>query len=433
MKIDKLINKIKRNKIYAINGTGLMVAFAAEVLYAKIFGTDVFGSFVLVKTVLIMITSVCGLGVIASAPRYIAIYIGENRPDKVRGFIHFYYKFFIAVIIGTMIVTMLIAMLSSSVFKNFENINLYLYVSILTVPSMLLLRLSASVLKGFGKNELQTFFQTFLLNFTLVTVLFICWFIQPTAMSIIIGYSISYLITAAVSCFFLISEVRKYLHGSTGSVSVDKKELFIHSFPMLVTAFANKFLRKADIIVIGMLFDEKHVAVYRLALALLEGFKKISQPINDIALYIMSIEKGQKKNPYSSYVDTLKKNFLMLAPFYIAAVVFSSQIEGYAGGKYIGLAKIIVVLTPGFLAFITIGPAGQFFNVAGANFKRMFIVIIFGTINIISLYLFGYFWGFDFIPYVTTINMILFSLCIHIIIKNIARTFNETIEPQNSI
>lgn len=140
-------------------------------------------------------------------------------------------------------------------------------IGIILVPFMVLLRLNAAILRGFEKSTLSVLYETGLreiLFFCALAGLFLGGYLlqdAERALLVLIGALSVSVLFSFVQCGSLISAKAQ----ERTATKEDYKSWLKTSFPMMMIIFAQRFLRRADILFLGIMTQPALVGAYAIA------------------------------------------------------------------------------------------------------------------------------------------------------------------------
>ena len=244
-------------------GTGF--AFLSQLLLARFLSVEEYGvySFIFSLSLLLSVISLFGLqnGLVRLIPT-----LQNNSEDapKIRRLIGFSraLTFVLACLFGAAVYGVLY--LSGIAAKYPEET---LMIGALLVPLMVLLRLNAAILRGFEKPSLSLLYETTLreaLMFIVLAALFLM--AQPlasgaTALTILICVLALSVAVSFAQCAYSL----KYQSTSRRVSRDDYKSWLKTSLPMMFIIFAQRFLRRADVLFLGLIVSPALVGAYAIA------------------------------------------------------------------------------------------------------------------------------------------------------------------------
>lgn len=395
---------------FGVLGIGTVCAFVTHLILAKTLSVNEYGiyNFIISLSLIIGIFSLFGFQ--NSIVKLIPVFRVENDQSKdVRHLIKFatIFTFTLSVLIGLSVYSILY-------FSNMaEQYPLSaLMIGFLLTPFMVFLRLQSAILRGFNKTVFSIFYET-----TAREIIFLCLVLSAVFLGIYFSAAIEILLLFFAVIFML--SIVSYLHvrrhisdenkPAADVKKTDKKAWLNLSFPMMLVIFAQRLMRRSDIILIGLILNPAMVGVYAIA----AQFSEVSAMSQKVVQSVFSSRAA------SLYAENKTTNLKQL---YIQNLVFSSVATGvlclcilisfpyvlaFLGAEFDGAFKALFILIIGHFLMVCVGPAAALLSMTGYEKTIMWITFCAAAGNIILNIPMIYLHGIEGAALVTALCMVL--------------------------
>jgi len=272
-------------------------------------------------------------------------------------------------------------------------------IGVVTSLLMVFMRLHAAFLRGLSRPVLSVFFETSLREILLVSGIVI---------ALLIGFEIEtgvqalliLIVALGISSFFawIMSVVEIKKRKITGSSYVDKeqkKEWLQLSFPMMLTIFAQRLLRRSDIIMLGFMTSPAIVGAYAIAAQFAEG-----STIGQKAIYAIFSPKvatlhdeGKKLELKKFYSKIQWLSVLSTGAICLMIGLLTPFILGFFGSEFEVAYRSILILLMGQFLNICFGPVALLMLMTGREKQAMVATFIAAIANLalnpIAIYFYG--------------------------------------------
>ncbi len=371
---------------------GVGCAFLTHMILAKILNAAEYGVFSFVYSISLLLSVISLFGFQNSVVRLIPNY--QSHFDKIKGLIKFsrVFTFFVAIL------SALICFACLQFFGLDEKYPIEaLYLSFLITPLMVSMRLHAAFMRGFEKSMLSVLYETSLREVLLLSAIGISFLIGHKISS---GFDALILLTISL---FLVSIVawwntRFTLHQKTSSSdrpSFEVQEWITISLPMMFTIFAQRLLRRSDIIILGAMVTPALVGAY----AIVTQFSDVSA-IGQKGVFAVfsaraaSLYKSQDITALRTlYCKMQLYGVLSAAALCLCIGLIAPYLLDFFGEEYRVAYYALIILLVGQFINVCFGPIGILMIMTQYErviMKFTFIVAIGNIIlNPIAIYFYG--------------------------------------------
>ena len=336
---------------------GVACAFLSHLVLAKLLSAEEYGVFSFIASLSLLISVFALFGFQNSVVRLI------NQPGTgVKSLIRFARKF--TILGGLLGGGLIFAVLHFSGIAPQYPIESLIIGAILT-PLMVSARLHAAFLRGFEKSNLSVLYETTLREILLLAFIACAFLISSEFEN---AFHALFLLTLALSVSAGFSWFHTHKHMQDYSASHDTlptpKEWLHVSFPMMLTIFAQRFMRRSDIIILGLMVQPALVGAYAIA-AQFSDVSSIGQK------GIFSIFSPRAASLYA------EKKHSDIKPLYKKMQVYGLLSAG-------ALSVIIAFATPSVMAFF-----GEGYNAGYSALLILlvgqFITVCYGPVGILMI------------------------------------------------
>ncbi len=356
---------------------GMGFGFFVQIALAKMLSVEQYGvySFIFSLSLVLGIFSLFGFQ--NSAVRILPKYLNENKDTaKISSFIKFSRKFtlLLASISGFLVFGIL--SFTSIVDKYSEEA---LWVGALIVPITVFLRLNSGFLRGLHHSSLSVFFETtfrefLLLSFIILAVLL--GFQLELGVQALILLTISLIVAGGISWATLCRFIRR---DKSKADKKDYKNWLNISFPMMLVIFAQRLMRRSDLIILGLMMQPMMVGAYAIA-AQFSEVGSISQKVvqsvfssRASSLYTKGDHSGLKK----LYIQNLAFSVFSTAIICLSIMFVMPYVLEFLGDGFEGAYDALLILLVGQFVMVCTGPSAAL--LAMTKYERTVMWITFAA------------------------------------------------------
>ncbi len=263
----------------------IILVMLFELLCARYLGPEKYGTYTLLFTIIVIISTIPTLGLIQSTRRFIALYYDHNEHRYVKGIVRLcnYWTIFSGVLL-TCIVYLLITFIDTSAYSNEELIAL-LPLMLLIIPFYAHRRLAISVFSGFKNTVYKVILEDLAEPVIKILAISIVMMIGGSLTDLTYVTIIGYMLLGVISLTLVARSLKKVVQASV-DISMPWKVFIGFSGAMVVTELVELILTWLDIIMLGMLSSDYQVGLFRaatqpamLASVILTSFAFIYMPL----------------------------------------------------------------------------------------------------------------------------------------------------------
>lgn len=398
---------------------GLGCAFITHMILAKVLSADEYGVFSFIFSLSLIVSVFSLFGFQNAGVKIIANFSGDNKDKNyTHGFVNFTRGF-------TLILSVCAAGATYGILYSFGFMDKYPFEAIILgvflTPLMVCMRLHAAFLRGFHKSTSSVIYETTLRE---VLVLFLL------LMSLGLGLKLQSGIQALwifIGALFIVS-ICSWLHAarllkttaSHNELQPEQLKGWIKlSFPMMLTIFAQRFLRRSDVIILGLMTSPALVGAYAIAAQFSEvgsiGQKGIFAIFSPRAATLFDQKKGEElKSLYRKM--TLYGIFTAGAMCSVIGACAPYVLSFFGEGFEAGYTALLILLVGQFLN-VCFGPVGVLMIMTEHERSAMKFTLMAAGGNLICNPIAIYFLGLEGAAATTTFFLLLRALLSYIEVK----------------
>jgi O-antigen/teichoic acid export membrane protein len=351
--------------------------YSTSVVLTRILGADVFGLFLLGRTMVTVAGLICKFGMGYGAVRQIAFYTARNDENNVQQAIRL--ALLVPGIISIITAILLFwagDFISIAVFQK-PGLALPLKYLVFTIPVITILHILLDVVRGFKKINLRVAVENYVLPLTNLLMISIFY---------LLGYRLegaigAFIAANAVSLTILIFLNRKRIKKTGPAPFLKKKaalEFFKFSFPLtFVNIFAELKIR-IDVLFLGLLSTAANTGIFFIALRLANLLAIPWQAANMVFAPMVSgyYARGEIEKIEYNYKNITKMMFMFSMFFWGFLLVFSRELLSIFGTEFEQGSGVVVPVCMGQLVKTSVGNAGPMLAMIGKSSLNLFIMII---------------------------------------------------------
>ncbi|ASJ05568.1 hypothetical protein A3L01_09410 [Thermococcus barossii] len=370
--VNRALQKIARGTGIVFLGTVVSMAlgFFTRALIARSLDRTQYGVFSLTLTILNIGLTLALLGLANGLPRELSRYKKEE-PEKVPELVS---TAFILVAAGSSLTAAVIVLAAPSLSPIFNETLLppTLRIAAFSLPFWALSMVLVSVSRGFGRVREKFYYQNIVipLIFLILTVLAV--FMELGLSGIFFAYVFSQIAGFLILMFETFR--LRFLPGRLVFRPELAKELFLFSFPLMLTGILGYIMNWTDTLMLGYYLNSDIVGLYNAAapIARLLPIFLNSAGFLYIPIATAFFARAQLKEMKRIYQIMTRWIFLLTFPLFLFMFVFPEvTITTFFGAKYAGAATALQILAAGFMFHTLLGLNGMSLTVIGETHANL--------------------------------------------------------------
>ena len=362
-------------------GTGKMAdiffRYSTSVVLTRILGAEVFGIFVLGRTVAAVTGLMAKVGMGYGVVRQIAFYAAKNEKDNVQQ----------AIRLALLVPAVISIITTILLFRAGDYISIYLFkkttlaqplkLLVFSIPIITLLHILLDVLRGFKKINLRVVVENYFLplaNLLAISIFFLLGYRLEGAIS-------AFILSNVVSLIFLIFLNRKRIKITGPGPFFKKKaalEFFKFSFPLTFVNVFTVLRSRLDVLFLGFLSTASNVGIFFIALRLANLMSIPWQALNMIFAPMVSgyFAREEIKKIEYNYKNITKLIFLFSMFFWGFLLIFSRELLSIFGSEFKKGVAVVILICFGQVVKALVGHAGPMLAMVGKPSLNLLITVI---------------------------------------------------------
>jgi len=245
-----------------ILGKGLF--FVTQIVIVRLFGTEVFGLYVLGITVAKMIEIVSRFGLDFGSMRFVSIYYKDDAA-RTKGIIlsSIGISFIGSIVIGVLLY--LSAGFISETFFYKPELKEVIRAFSICIPFVSTTFVVASTTQGFHTTKYAVYIREIFQPAINILFILIFYFTSLRLMGAIFAFAISYFFTFILSLYFLYKIYLNSIIEKPTSAIFEVRNILMYSIPLMFVSILNYIPSWTDILILGHFVSSKDISVYRVA------------------------------------------------------------------------------------------------------------------------------------------------------------------------
>ncbi|MCK5043466.1 flippase [Candidatus Pacearchaeota archaeon] len=387
--LDKFLKLIAKSSVIVFVSLILskIFTYAYRIIIARSFGPEVYGLFSLAIMILGWFIAFSSLGLSEGLLRYVALYRGEKKTNKIRFILKTSITIiFFSTIISAIILFLLSEFISINLFHN-PSLIIFLKIFSILIPLGVFSNIFLSVIRAYEKINWHAFILNILQNAIKLITLGILIILGFKTNAVIFSYFLGVLIVLIASylvCRYKIPEIfEKYTLQKKIQKNITK-ELFSYSWPVLFLGLLGGILYSADSFVLGYFKSTLEVGFYNAAVPIALLLSIAPQLFTRLFFPLITREYSRRNikiiKGLSQQVG--KWIFILNFPFFIIMVFFPGVLINILFGKEYLIAE-------NALRILAIGAFFSSLATISSNLILMMGKTKIFLINLISVFIFN--------------------------------------------
>ncbi|MGD2084737.1 MAG: polysaccharide biosynthesis C-terminal domain-containing protein [Candidatus Aminicenantes bacterium] len=351
--------------------------YSTSVVLTRILGAEVFGIFLLGRTMTMVTGLICKFGMGYGAVRQIAFYAAKNDENNVQQAIR------LALLVPGMISIITAALLlwagddiAIGLFKK-PALALPLKLLVFTIPIITILYILLDVVRGFKKITLRVVVENYLLplsNLLMISIFYLLGYRLEGAIS-------AFIVSNVVSLTILIFLNRKRIKITGPAPFIKKKsafEFFKFSLPLAFVNILAELKNRLDVLFLGLLSTASNTSIFFIALRLANLLSLPWQASNMIFAPMVSgyFARDDIEKIEYNYKNITKMMFTVTMFFWGFIMVFSRELLSIFGAEFKQGAGVVALICLGQLVKSLVGNAGPMLAMMGKSLLNLVIMIV---------------------------------------------------------
>lgn len=397
---------------------GMILSFFNIWLVIKFYNIETYGIFSLIQTILIIILAIFTLGI----QNILIIEVNKNDDYNENKNDRFLLKSMKLVLLISILPIFCLYFLSdflSVIFGNPKLINHFKFLALI-LPFLLLHELILYYFIALKKFVKFGFFMFLLPNIFFIISILLFHKSHNSPLSITVFYCISFVITFLTEFVLIFKNIKNDFLNTKHLISY--KEIFRRSIPMMFSGLIILLLNWTDIIMLGIMTNEKEVGIYNASFKIGFLVLLVISTLNVIVVPKISeyYQSGDMKQLKKIINNTTQLILALTTPIVIVLLFFGIYILGYLGNEFKGGYMVLVIISlSSFFSSIS-GNVDQILNMTNNQKSLMKINVMTLFLNIILNFFLIKLYGINGAALSSLISTVfLNTFCIYLIKKKL--------------
>jgi len=362
----------------------VVLGFVFTVLITRTLSVEQSGIYLLVFTIVSVLSVVCRLGLDRTIVRFVAI--AEDDSDFDLSFSLVFNCLIVVAVVGTIVssaVYLLSDFIALNIFNNNEMSEVLSSMSI-SILGLSVVAFIAFGFQGMSKPVYTVLFRDLLHRLILVGMLVFLAFDDAVGIASLFSIVILFVTALTVLAWFI--KARKQRTGGTLLLnSIWRNKVITSCIPLWAVAVTAELVKWSAQIISGAFVSETELAYFAVAqrVSVLTSLVLIVVNMLVTPKFAVLFKKGLVQKLESLVQDTLKLNLLIAAPVLIAFFVFPNFILSIYGDKFVEGALLLQILAVGQFVNVVTGSVGNILPMSGHEKVMRNIVFISGIFSVL--------------------------------------------------
>jgi O-antigen/teichoic acid export membrane protein len=390
------INKINKSEILmqSINTMilriiGVATLFGFTLFLTKNYDPKIIGQYDFIRTYLLILGSICIIGTDQSILYFTGMLKSRNRLFELRGI---YIKMVVLILLFSVISLFVVLVIGKDYINSYLNDD-KIYGIIIKATGLLffysITLFNTEVLRALERVYIAELYRnTFKYTSVIIGSIILFYIHKETYLvdTFLIGFFFLSLFTS-IKIYSIFNKSNSIESAQDEEATISYKFIFNKSYPIAISTLAIFLLMSFDVMFLKKFKGNESVAFYALAVKLMSLLLVIMNSVN--ITISPKIAEQFFSNNRSELIKTLKNSarmiFLISIPTVLFFCLFSTQILGFFGEKYLVVKEPLIILMVGQGICSIFGSVQVYLNMTGRQnifqFILIFAVILNFTLN----------------------------------------------------
>lgn len=383
--LDLLTNRLAKGGGVTLLGSGFgkLLQFGFHILLGRVLGPGAYGLYALGFSLLQLVSQISDLGLRSGIVRFIAIYQGQDDPERVKGTLISAFSIATLVSLGMGTAMFIFAWpLAVHVFHDAQ-LSLVLRVFAVALPFFMLVQMSSQAARGFQQMNYYVAIQNIIwpvFNTLLVGIAFLIGF---RLLGAIYGFLASAILAGGTGLILLWNKV--FPQEGQLRAKYEVKGLLRFSLPVIFIGFGQFLLNQTDRVMLGYFLTSVDVGIYSAAAIIaMQITFFVSQAANlAFAPMIADLHSRERLKELDGMFKRVTRWVVTLTlPWVLIMVLFPEMVMGLFGTEYIDGSLVLVILALAFFIDAATGPVGYIMVMTGKQDIELINTLSMAVVNV---------------------------------------------------
>ncbi len=362
--------------------------FMVSIIITRAMGPELYGIYVLAITIISLLGIVALCGMENTMVKFVAQFKGQNDTPRLKGTI--FWGIGLVSVVSVLLGIVLYCTSGLLANKVFHEIRLQFVLRIVAIalPFSSITLVLVAALQGAKFITYKVLIQRIFVPAIRVVCVALAIYLGYRLIGLSWVYVFMAVIGSLLAGYYMLKSFRGVLKNQP--LLVEKKQLLRFSTPLLFSSVFNRIISSADMILMGYFLPSAMVGIYGAA----NRIKPIiSMPLNAVnitfAPMISDLSAKNKREKLEHQFKTTNRHVLTVSlPLFALLAIFSRQIMGVFGTKFVYGAEAMMLLCAGQLINAVSGSVGYMLMMTGRAMANLINSGFLCTVNILlNLYL----------------------------------------------
>jgi O-antigen/teichoic acid export membrane protein len=370
-----------------------LLNYGYKLIIARQFGPEVYGLFSLSLVVISFFTSIASLGLFEGIVRYISLYRGKNKNQKIKSIVLFSLKLSGITSIAAAIIMFFSAEFAANVIFHNRELAIFLKIFSLSLPFSIISSIYLGTLRAFEKITSYSFVMNIIQNLSRVIALVLLIILGLKSNSVGFSYLISILVLAIIS-YLLGNRVIKNLYIKKNIKKHEEREIYLelmnYSWPLMLAGITFSMLYWCDSLLIGYYRDMTQVGFYSMAITLVSLLAIVPDLFLQLFFPLIVKEYSSKNNNTIKQLtkQVTKWIFLVNFPVFLIMIIFPGVIINLLfGSNFLVAENALRILSISALMGSFSSTFNSILSMRGRSKTILYNFIVFAFLNILLNFL----------------------------------------------
>lgn len=382
--VNQSLNAITKGSLVIGIGTllSIFLSFIIRIFIVRNISVSEMGILSLTLTIINIVVGFASIGINLGVTRFVAHHRSLNDQKSVKGTVLAGLKI---VLITSTLCPIALYFGQKFMATAFGNPSVSQFVAIysLTIPSLLLIQLAISILRGYNRIREKVIFQDILQNITLLLGLLLAHIAGFSLLDIIVAYLVSANTTALIFFLFFHKTITKFFLNLKHNSMV--KPLLFFSFPLFIRQILIKILGWSDILILGIFLEESFVGIYNVTFSTASHIKFFFTAM--LFLFLPTATQLASLNDFESlkivYRIVTKWVLALTTPLFIFLILYPSDVMNLLyGPEYSNISTTFRLICTGIFVNILLGPNANTLACCGKTKYLMYTSFLSAALNL---------------------------------------------------
>jgi O-antigen/teichoic acid export membrane protein len=358
---------------------GAIIAFAMNVVVARLLGAEESGYFFLAVTFATLLATVGRVGADQTVLRFVSIYGSENKWNTVHAVMRKIMSWSVVPLLAITAIVCMSSELIANYFFHKPALAKPLFFTALSMPLFAAYNVYGMALQARKKVLFSVAALKVLTPFFLILIIFI-WRPETSMQT-----AVYYLVSCGLNLLFAFYWWKKMVPAASEKETFDSAALWKSSGPLWVTAIMNVITTWGGQFIAGIFTDASDVAQLSVCRNTTVLISFILMAVNNVSAprFAVMYKQGDMAGLKKYAIKTTRLMSLVALPITAVLWIFPEWILSLFGEDFLGGAQLLRILATGQLISVCSGSVGYLLNMTGHEKDMRNVMVVNASLSII--------------------------------------------------